>query len=100
MRGSGTHSIEKIVHDRIYTFCNDNNLINKKQGGFHPNHSTTSTTAFYIDDLYNAMNNNQATISVYIDAMKAFDTVDHDILLKQLNIMEFPGNVLNGLKLT
>ena len=46
------------------------------------------------------MNNNQATISVYIDAMKAFDTVDHDILLKQLNIMEFPGNVLNGLKLT
>ena len=80
--------IEKIVHDRIYTFCNNNNLINKKQGGFRPNHSTVSTTAFYIDDLYNAMNNNQATISVYIDAMKAFATVNHDILLKKITLHE------------
>ena len=76
--------IEKIVHDRIYNFCNDNKLMDDKQGGFRPGHSTISTTAFYINDLYNAMNNNQATISVYIDAMKAFDTVNHDILLKKI----------------
>ena len=73
--------IEKIVHNRIYNFCNDNKLIDNKQGGFRPGHSTISTTAFYINDLYNAMNNNQATITVYIDAMKAFDTVNQDILL-------------------
>ena len=83
--------IEKIVHDRIYTFCNDNNLINKKQGDFRPKHSTISTTAFYIDDLYNAMNNNQTTISVYIDAMKAFDTVDHGILLKKIKYYGISG---------
>ena len=64
-----TNIFYNIVPDRIYTFCNDNNLINKKQGGFRPKHSTISSTAFYIDDLYNAMKNNQVTISVYIDAM-------------------------------
>ena len=87
--------IEKIVHDRIYTFCNDNNLINKKQGGFRPKHSTISTTAFYINDLYQAMNNNQITISVYIDAMKAFDTVDHDILLKKIKCFGITGKCFN-----
>ena len=50
------------------------------QGGFRPNHSTASTTAYYINDLYEAMNSNEATLSVYIDAMKAFNTVNHDIL--------------------
>ena len=83
--------IEKIVHNRICTFCSENNMIDEKQGGFRPNHSTTSTTAFYISDLYNAMNNNQATTSVYIDAMKAFDTVNHEILLNKITFYGITG---------
>ena len=90
--------IEKIVHDRIYNFCNDNKLIDNKQGGFRPGHSTISTTAFYINDLYNAINNNQATITDYIDPMKAFDTVNHDILLKKIKYYGIKGNVPNGSK--
>ena len=35
--------IEKIVQNRIYTHCNDNNLLDPKQGGFRPEHSTIST---------------------------------------------------------
>ena len=90
--------IEKIVHQRIYSFCEDNNILDKRQGGFRPNHSTVSTTAFFIDDIYTAMNNDKATISVFIDAMKAFDTVNHYILLKKVHAMGLRGNVEKWLK--
>ena len=90
--------IEKIVHNRIYNHCNDNNLLDPKQGGFRPKHSTISTTAFYINDIYNAMNNNEVTLSVYIDAMKAFDTVNHEILLKKIKYFGIIGKNAKWLK--
>ena len=90
--------IEKIVHNRIYTFCNENDMIDEKQGGFRPNYSTNSTTAFYINDLYNAMNNNQATISLYIDSMKAFDSVNHDILLKKMKFYGITGRCVKWIE--
>ena len=90
--------IEKIVHNRIYNHCNNNNLLDPKQGGFRPNHSTISTTAFYISDIYGAMNNNEITLSVYIDAMKAFDTVNHKMLLKKIEHFGINGKNLRWVK--
>ena len=90
--------IEKIVHNRIYNHCNDNKLLEERQGGFRPNHSTISTTSYFINDLYSAMNNNEITIAVYIDAMKAFDTVNHDILLKKLPHFGIRGRCADWLK--
>ena len=90
--------IEKIVHNRIYNHCNNNKLLDERQGGFRPNHSTISTTSFFINDLYTAMNNNEATIAVYIDAMKAFDTVNHEILLGKLQYFGIKGKSANWLK--
>ena len=72
--------IEKIVHNRIYTFCENNNILDAKQGGFRPGHSTISTTALFLNDIYNGINANKKTYAVFIDAMKAFDTVNHEIL--------------------
>ena len=71
----------KIVHNRVYNYCNDNKLLDEKQGGFRPNHSTVSTTSYFINDLYTAMNNDEITIAVYIDAMKAFDTVKDRLVI-------------------
>ena len=90
--------IEKIVHNRIYTHCNDNKLLDEKQGGFRPNHSTISTTSFFINDIYKAMNEKETTIAVYIDAMKAFDTVNHKILLEKLQYFSIKGRCANWLK--
>ena len=50
--------IEKIVHSRIYSFCENNKILDERQGGFRPNHSTCSTTAYFLNDIYTAMNNN------------------------------------------
>ena len=86
------------MHQRIYEFCEENNLLDIRQGGFRPNYSTISTTAFFLNDIYSAMNENKATIAVFIDAMKAFDTVNHDILLKKIHALGLRGNVGNWLK--
>ena len=44
------------------------------------------------------MNENKATLAVFIDAMKAFDTVNHTILLEQIHALGLRGNVENWLK--
>ena len=95
--------IEKIVHNRIYNFLEINNILDKRQGGFRPNHSTGNTTETFIHDIYKAMNDNNLSKAMYIDAMKAFDTVNHDILLKKKaqkygivgNVLKWLSNYLN-----
>ena len=67
-------------------------------GGFRPNHSTCKTTALFIDDIYKAMNDNNILIATYIDTMKAFDTVDHKILLEKAELYGIQGLMLKWLK--
>ena len=83
--------IEKNVHNRIYNHCNANKLLDEMQGGFRPNHSTTSTTAYFFNDLYKAINEKQISIAVFIDAMKAFDTVNHPILSQKMKYFGIVG---------
>ena len=85
---------EKIAHNRIYDYCERNDILDQRQGGFRPKHSTCRTTAFFINDIYTAMNNNEILIATYIDAMKAFDTVNHKILLKKAGKYGITGQVL------
>ena len=90
--------IEIIVHSRIYNHCEINKLLDERQGGFRPNHSTCKTTAPFIDDIYKAMKTNKVLITTYIDAMKAFDTVDHKILLEKAELYGIKGLMLKWLK--
>ena len=90
--------IEKIVYNRIYKHCDDNNILDDRQGGFRPNHSTCKTTAYFLNDIYNAMNDNNILIATYIDAMKAFDTVNHSILLKKAESYGITGQTLEWLR--
>ena len=69
-----------------------------RQGGFRPGHSTVKTCAFFTEDLYTAMNRKEITIAVYIDAMKAFDTVNHQILINKLQKFGIEGTLLRWLK--
>ena len=85
--------IEKIVHNRIYNFCETNKILDKRQGVFRPNHSTILTTSLFFNDIYTAMNDNKVTIAVFIDAMKAFDSVNHTILSKKIHKIRNRGKV-------
>ena len=86
------------MHKQIYHFCEANNILDNGQGGFRPNHSTVLSTSLFLNDIYSAMNENKVTLAVYIDAMKAFDTVNHDILLKKVEQIGLRGNVGKWLK--
>ena len=48
-----------------------------------------------VDKINNAVEKNETTIGVYLDLSKAFDTIDHDILLHKLDYYGFRGIVLD-----
>ena len=76
--------IERHMHNTLYTFLCDNNLIFSRQSGFRKNHSTETALIKIIDDLLFNLNKDRVTGVVLIDYCKAFDMVDHELLLKNL----------------
>ena len=61
-----------------------NNILSKGQFGFRPDHSTEQAAFTLINCILNAMNNNQTVGGIFCDLTKAFDCVNHDILLDKL----------------
>ena len=62
-------------------------------GAFVHNYQNT-TTAFMLDNIYNNINNQQATYAIFIDFRKAFDLINHNILPKKLSKSGFRPNTL------
>ena len=75
--------LERIVHSRLINFFDMHNVLNPNQGGFRAGHSTTNTIACFTDDILH-LNESECTMAAFIDLCKAFDTVNHNILIKKL----------------
>ena len=73
--------LEKIVHHKLMSNLDTNKLLDPNQGGFRQNHSTIDTTVKFTEDLYKNINRGLITVASFIDFRKAFDTVNHNILL-------------------
>ncbi|XP_072016559.1 uncharacterized protein [Amphiura filiformis] len=76
--------LERSVHEQLYTYIQENNILSSNQSGFRPNHSTQSTLIDVTDHILTGMEERKATGIVFLDLRKAFDTVNHDLLLKKL----------------
>ena len=63
-----------------------NNLWEINQGGFRKNHSTMGTIAKFTNDIFNGINTREITTAVFIDLAKAFDTVNHTILINKIEL--------------
>ena len=76
--------LEKAVHIQVYTFLTNNKIITSKQFGFRPKLSTGTALAHFTDNILQNMDTGRLTGAVFLDLSKAFDTVDHHLLLQKL----------------
>jgi len=75
---------ERIMYDRLSSYISHTNLLYPLQHGFQPGHSTAMSLLDIQDKISKAMDNNEFSIGIFLDLAKAFDTVDHTILLDKL----------------
>ena len=60
-------------------------MFHKLQSGFHYNNSTATAMIYLIDTIYQGMDENKITGALFLDLHKAFNTINHSILLSNLN---------------
>ena len=76
--------LEKIIHKRLYNFINSQNLFYDCQYGFRPKFSTIHAITQLSAEILKAFDDKQYTTGVFLDLSKAFDTINHNTLLKKL----------------
>ena len=89
---------EKILHKRLYKYLTKFKILYEYQFGFREGHSTTQALAEITDRLKNVMDDKELSCGIFIDLTKAFDTVDHNILLRKMFSYGIRGNVHNLFK--
>ena len=84
---------EKIMHKRIYAFLDKFNLLYELQFGFRSKYSTSHALIHMTETIRSALDSGFVTCGIFVDFQKAFDTVNHQILLKKLDHYGFRGVV-------
>ena len=86
---------EKMIYPRIYNFLTDNNVLFSKQFGFRSKHSTAHAILNMSQIIADSLDAGNLGCGVFVDLRKAFDTVDHKILLKKLYHYGIRGEALD-----
>jgi len=86
---------EKAVCNRLLSFLDKNNVLSKNQYGFRKNHSTYMAIIDIYDKISAAIDRGEFAVGIFIDLSKAFDVLDHDILLDKLEYYGVRGVALS-----
>lgn len=90
--------VEKLLAKRILNFLEVNNVLSSNQHGFKEGRSTISALTSILDFIYKNLDTGNKVMAVFIDLSKAFDCVDHDILLKKIECYGLRGQCNKLLK--
>ena len=86
--------LEQLMYNRLYKHLSVSEILYPKQVGFQKGHSTDHVLLQLVYQIYESFKRNEYTLGVFIGLSKAFDTVDHNILLKKLEIHGISGTHL------
>lgn len=76
--------MEKLMYNRLVSFIDKYSILYDKQFGFREKHSTVQAILLITDQIRNAIENGLYSCGIFLDFSKAFDTVNHSILIKKL----------------
>ena len=86
---------EKLVNMRLLKFLEKYDLLFKHQYGFREKHSTKLSLISLVNQLVQLQDDGRVTVGIFVDFAKAFDTINHDILLAKLQNYGIRGLQLN-----
>ena len=89
---------EKVVFLQVYDYFVENKLLYDSQYGFRKMHSTELAALEFADKITAHLDQGKIPLAIFIDLSKAFDTIDHSILLEKLRYYGIKGNALNWFK--
>ena len=86
--------LEKVCDIQIKVFVRQHNILPPFQSGFRPHYSTSTALTDISDDILQAFDKKQVTAIVLLDYSKAFDLLNHDILLHKLSLFYFLNSAI------
>ena len=90
--------MERILNNQIRDHVNEFNILPPCQSGFRPGYSCTTALLGVTDDIINATDEGKTSALVLIDYSKAFDRLNHELLISILNYIGFHTNAIKLLK--